>query len=53
MSFPASRDAPRDETNHRTLNLIDSKFGNPLKIPVFLCQSYCVTTPEQSKPRIL
>jgi hypothetical protein len=36
-----------------TLNSIDSKFVNPLKIPEFLCQSCCVTTPEQPKPRLL
>jgi hypothetical protein len=35
------------------LNSIDFKFVNPLKISVFLCQAYYVTTPVEPKPRPL
>lgn len=36
--------------NIDTLNSIDYKFVNLLKTLVFLCQLYCVTTPDSPNP---
>ena len=57
--LPTTRVSLRRSTHPATrqtigaLNSIDFKFVNPLKISVFLCQSYYVTTPVEPKPRPL